>query len=408
MVGFYPLPIFSIADWLIEKGHQVSFEYLSTEDLNKMLRQFYAELQPKKGDKYSRSAYINIRNGLNRHLNKHPFSRKINIMQDRDFLPANEVFTAVLKELRREGLDKTKHKSVIEAKDIEKMYSTGTIGNHNPVALQRKIFFELSLHFARRGREGLRSLTKSSFAIKTDATGKRFVCQAYHEKEKNHPGISNRETEKNAAMYEQPQDPTTCPVATYEFYLTKLNPQCDSLFQRPKKNYTESGIWYDNVPLGHNKLGDIMKDISKQANLSQIYTNHCVRATTSTALHQAGVSTDRITSITGHKNNDSLKYYISGPSLLQRQESSKILHHYGKQSTQTTEQEVEHPEKITTLANFQKQPENNIVSETNEYNNINIPPMRGIGSLFAGATIGSGSSININFNAGQYNANTQK
>jgi hypothetical protein len=329
-------------------------------------------------------------------------------MQDRDFLPANEVFTAVLKELRREGLDKTKHKSVIEAKDIEKMYSTGTIGNHNPVALQRKIFFELSLHFARRGREGLRSLTKSSFAIKTDATGKRFVCQAYHEKEKNHPGISNRETEKNAAMYEQPQDPTTCPVATYEFYLTKLNPQCDSLFQRPKKNYTESGIWYDNVPLGHNKLGDIMKDISKQANLSQIYTNHCVRATTSTALHQAGVSTDRITSITGHKNNDSLKYYISGPSLLQRQESSKILHHYGKQSTQTTEQEVEHPEKITTLANFQKQPENNIVSETNEYNNINIPPMRGIGSLFAGATIGSGSSININFNAGQYNANTQK
>lgn len=48
------------------------------------------------------------------------------------------------------------------------------------------------------------------------------------------------------------------------------------LFQYPKRKWdrpTES-IWYENRPLGINKLGDMMKTISSAASLSQIYTNH--------------------------------------------------------------------------------------------------------------------------------------
>jgi hypothetical protein len=378
--------------------------------LNNLLRQFYAEVQPKKGDTYSRSAYVNIRNGLNRHLNTPPYSRKINIIQDRDYLPANQVFTALLKELRRNGLDITQHKPVIEKEDIEKMYSTGTLSSSNPVSLQRKIFFELSLHFARRGREGLRSLTKTSFTIQTDASGKRFVCQTFNEKEKNHQGLSNREKEKTAAMYEQPDDPSKCPVRSFEFYIPKLNPACNALFQRPKKNYKENDIWYDNAPLGHNKIGDLLKDISKTANLSKVYTNHSIRATTSTALHQAGLTTERITAITGHKNNDSLKHYITGPSLEQKQESSHILHQYGKTTKplpQNQEPTNTGKDNLTTVATIDTIPQNQLVTlSPKNTNTIHIPPMGGIGSLLAGAHIGAGSNIHINFNAGQYHANT--
>ena len=225
----------AVSDWLIERGKSASFEEASCDELNTMLRQFYGELMPKKGQRYSRSAYMNIRNGINRHLNAPPFSRKLNIMQDRDFAPANQVFTAVLKELRRDGMDKTKHKDVIEKEDIEKMFATGALGTDNPLSLQRKIFFDISFHFARRGREGLRSLKKSSFEVQTDATGKKYVAQTFNEKEKTRQGLSNKEVEKNVYMYEEPDNPERCKVRSFQLYLSKLNTHCESLFQRPKK-----------------------------------------------------------------------------------------------------------------------------------------------------------------------------
>ena len=40
----------------------------------------------------------------------------------------------------------------------------------------------------------------------------------------------------------------------------------------------------------------------------------------------------------------------------------------------------------------------------NKMSTFNFPPISGIDSLFAGVNIGEGSNININFNAGQYNA----
>ena len=65
-----------------------------------------------------------------------------------------------------------------------------------------------------------------------------------------------------------------------KMYLQKLNPPCEALFQYPKRAVTqEDQVWYDNKPLGVNKLAGMMKEISKLASLSKIYTNHSVRAT---------------------------------------------------------------------------------------------------------------------------------
>jgi len=41
----------------------------------------------------------------------------------------------------------------------------------------------------------------------------------------------------------------------------------------------EELVWFENGCLGVNKLGSMMKELSKAANLSQGYTNHCIRAT---------------------------------------------------------------------------------------------------------------------------------
>ena len=92
-----------------------------------------------------------------------------------------------------------------------------------------------------------------------------------------------------------------------EFFLTKLNPECDVLFQYPKRNWRPSDqVWYENRPLGVNKLPTTMKEISKEANLSCIYTNHSVRATAITLWANAGLSDREIMAISGHRSEASL------------------------------------------------------------------------------------------------------
>ena len=63
-----------------------------------------------------------------------------------------------------------------------------------------------------------------------------------------------------------------CPVASFEKCLEHLNPKNEFLFQRPKKEVSSDAIvWYDKMVVGERSLGDMMKRISKEGNLSRIY-----------------------------------------------------------------------------------------------------------------------------------------
>ena len=80
------------------------------------------------------------------------------------------------------------------------------------------------------------------------------------------------------------------------------------LFQRPKSS-GEGEIWYDNMAVGENTLGKKMKVISHQAELSTIYTNHSIRVTTITILDRSGFEARQIMSVSGHRNESSVKTY---------------------------------------------------------------------------------------------------
>ena len=84
-------------------------------------------------------------------------------------------------------------------------------------------------------------------------------------------------------------------------------------------------MWFENRCLGVNKLGDMMKILSKAANLSKIYTNHSVRATAITLWSDAGLSNRHIMSLSGHRNENSLRSYNTRPSSQQLQLCSNVL-----------------------------------------------------------------------------------
>ena len=69
----------------------MEFETLSSEELADLLRQFYASVRTAYGKEYSRSAYTGFRAAIQRHLVEPPFNRKLNIIQDREFITANLV-----------------------------------------------------------------------------------------------------------------------------------------------------------------------------------------------------------------------------------------------------------------------------------------------------------------------------
>ena len=68
-----------------------------------------------------------------------------------------------------------------------------------------------------------------------------------------------------------------------------------------------------------------MKDLSKEANLSKVYTNHCLRATVASALCTAGVEREDIKLVTGHLNAKSLDPYISTATDKKRDQLSKTV-----------------------------------------------------------------------------------
>ena len=110
------------------------------------------------------------------------------------------------------------------------------------------------------------------------------------------------------------------------FFLWKLNPECEALFQFPRRNWKPSdNVWYENRPLGINKLSAMMKDISSAAGLSRIYTNHPVRATAITLWANAGLTNREIMAISGHRSESSLQSYHNMPSVQQLRKCSNVL-----------------------------------------------------------------------------------
>ncbi|CAG2246888.1 KCTD1_15 [Mytilus edulis] len=209
--------------------------------------------------------------------------------------------------------------------DLEKLRLSGVLSTKNPKALLRKVWFDILLGFGRRGRENQRTFTDKTFAINQDDRGFKYIEMVVSETTKNHRGgLGDDNFEKSPRVYATYKQ--GCPVESFEFYMDKRNPKSDCFFQLPRiKNLDSDTTWYTSRPYGERMLNDMMKSISKDAGLSKVYTNHCVRATTINVLAHSGVSDREIMKITGHKCERSLNSYHSDSSDKQKRDYSAIL-----------------------------------------------------------------------------------
>ena len=299
---------------------------MTLAELDQHLRQFYAEARNKDGGNYGRATLLSLRNGIERYLNTPPNNRGISLVKDPQFVLSNQMLDAKIKQLKKDGMQNTTHKPAIELEDLEKLKNSEILSLTHPLSLLRNVWFHISLFWCRRGFEGQRSLKKSSFVFNEDAKGDHFVSMVHDEATKNHQGgLSDVESfEKNARMYKTSSK--TDGYTALDFFLSKLNPECEALFQFPRRNWKPSdNVWYENRPLGVNKLSAMMKDISSAAGLSRIHTNHSVRATAITLWANAGLTNREIMAISGHRSESSLQSYHNMPSVQQLRKCSNVL-----------------------------------------------------------------------------------
>lgn len=174
--------------------------------------------------------------------------------------------------------------------------------------------FNIRFYFCHRGGENLESFMKDTFSLQHDTkTGMAYVKKVRDEMTKNQ---RQHDTEMVTGfmpqlLIENGHPHKMCPVRSYENYIGVLNPANNYLWQHPKKKATPSStVWYDNQNLGHNPIDTFMAKLSKKCNLSQRYTNHCIRVTGVTTLQRGKFNEKQVMSVTGHKSMESLGHNL--------------------------------------------------------------------------------------------------
>ena len=323
-----------LTDWLSSRKYNADFENNTAEELAEILRIFYAEVRNKKGEVYSKNTFAGIRASISRHLQSPPHKKNFSIVTDKEFFQANKIFLASLKTYRMAGEDRASSYPVISRCDLDKVRCENAFNLNNAEQLQQKVWWDLHFNFARRGRENDRNMTKDSFRIATDSTGKEFIELTHNEFTKNHRADDDVEIYPRCYSNNTPM----CPVVSFKKYLQKLNHKNNFLWQRPKKTYVESTTeWYGNVPLGVNSLGKMMQVISKRLSLSKVFTNHSVRSTAITVLSDAGIEARHIAKVSGHRSLLSIDNYARDASEEQKRNFSAILQNTEPTSNTSTD-----------------------------------------------------------------------
>ncbi|CAC5391259.1 unnamed protein product [Mytilus coruscus] len=177
-----------------------------------------------------------------------------------------------MSELKTLGKGDVQHYPAIEECDIHKLYSSIHMSTDTPCGLLNK--------FIKKSRDELVKNRRSN------------------------------EKENFGGFMTENKDSPLCPVKSYEKLLSKLHPENNRLWQRPRDTFCDNdSVWYTKQGLGKDSISSFMTKLSKACCLSKIYTNHSIRATGTTALFKNKFADSQIMAVTGHKSVNSLAVY---------------------------------------------------------------------------------------------------
>ena len=132
-------------------------ETMTAKKLDKLLSRFFKDITKENGEEYEPSSLTSFQRSFQRYFSekKLPF----NISEDDEFSRSRQVLAAKRKSLVQSGFgNKPNATRELTEGEREKLFETRQFGEHDPLVLQRTLWWFLSLHFGFRARDESRKL----------------------------------------------------------------------------------------------------------------------------------------------------------------------------------------------------------------------------------------------------------
>ncbi|XP_044178600.1 uncharacterized protein LOC122960461 [Acropora millepora] len=286
-------------------------EFIPSEELNLLMCRFFMDAKKKDGGPYEPSTLTSFQRSLQRYLKDK--GSKLNILKDTDFSKSREVLLAKKKQLVEESAKGNRPRAAREITEEEEdlLFTSGEFGDHNAEALQRTVWWLLSMQFGFRAWDESRKLKWGDVSLITDATTKNEVLLWTGER-----GSKTRHGESARAFNPTAQATSNkrCPVKYYKSFKSHrpeemLTPDSPFFLAINHRRKPQSQIWSSKAPLGKNEIGKFMAEAAKRTGLPGNVTNHSVRKTCVSRLMDAEVPVNYGAQLSGHKNLKSLDSY---------------------------------------------------------------------------------------------------
>ena len=219
----------------------------------------------------------------------------------------------------------------------EMLWRKKILGDHSPQSLLYTVFFMIGFYFALRSGDEHRQLRYHPCQIKVvEKPGERPYLVYTEDISKNRPGgLKGRKYKpKVVTHYANIENPSRCFVRIFKKYNSLCPPDRphDAFYLSPMKNPTHDR-WFSCVPVGRNKLANVVSTMCKLAGIGGYKTNHSLRATAATRLYSSGIDEQLVMERTGHRSTEGVRSY-KRTSSEQQEAVSDILSSHKRSCTE--------------------------------------------------------------------------
>ena len=305
---------------------------LPPEELDHLLGKFFKDVRKINGKEYEPSTLTGLQRSIQRFLSDS--GSKMNIMKDDEFAFSRKVLEAKRKNFVVQGKGNRPNATrslTEEEEEEEKLFQSDAFGTENPIALQRTMWWILSLRFGFRARDESRKLCWVDGSLQTDPIqdGREMLVWL------NELGTKTRKGKENG--HRRPFSPKAyatnterCPVYFYRLFKShrpeEMNKPDAPFFLAVRHGHRRINpqVWYMKAPLGKNEIGKFLKTAADEASIQRQgskVANHSVRKTSIDRLLDANTPETFVAQLSCHKNLQSLQSYKSANEHHQRQMS---------------------------------------------------------------------------------------
>ena len=309
-------------DWKKERnslfpGDKVPEDVIVSDDKGKLCKwlcKFSMEARKKDGTHYPPKTIQHSLMGIQRHIRLQKQST-INLVSDPEFLPLRNLLDSLYRKLHSAGIGTSVKKTeVLSDEDEETLWASGVLNPDTPQGLLNCIFFLNGKNFCLRGGIEHRELKLSQFTREgVTINSKKLVRYTYTECGSKNRSVGLKQLQQANEVVEIVDIPR-CHVLLMDKYMAKLPAEAkakDIFYLKPKTVQPKDPCapWFTAVPVGKNKLSEMMKTMALEGKLDKPLTNHSLRAYGVTKMFAANVSEKLMMERSGHRSIDGLRQY---------------------------------------------------------------------------------------------------